>query len=109
MGYIVLEYFCIGKLLEKIDVFGYGIIFFELVIGQCVIDFLCLEEEENIFLFDYVRFEIVFFKFFCVLSYRNQCWMCMKQIKKLLREQRLRDIVDCNLIIYDLEEVEIIV
>ncbi|XP_013643010.1 probable LRR receptor-like serine/threonine-protein kinase At5g63710 isoform X2 [Brassica napus] len=90
MGHIAPEYLCTGKSSEKTDVFGYGITLLELVTGQRAIDFSRLEEEENILLLDH-------------------CWMCMKQIKKLLREQRLRDIVDCNLTTYDSEEVETIV
>ncbi|CAN6814067.1 unnamed protein product, partial [Brassica oleracea] len=90
MGHIAPEYLCTGKSSEKTDVFGYGITLLELVTGQRAIDFSRLEEEENILLLDH-------------------CWMCMKQIKKLLREQRLRDIVDSNLTTYDSEEVETIV
>lgn len=33
IGYIVLEYFFIGKLFEKIDVFGFGIMLLEFIIG----------------------------------------------------------------------------
>lgn len=83
MGHIAPEYLCTGKSSEKTDVFGYGITLLELVTGQRAIDFSRLEEEENILLLDH--------------------------IKKLLREQRLRDIVDCNLTTYDSEEVETIV
>ncbi|XP_013621739.1 PREDICTED: probable LRR receptor-like serine/threonine-protein kinase At5g63710 isoform X1 [Brassica oleracea var. oleracea] len=90
MGHIAPEYLCTGKSSEKTDVFGYGITLLELVTGQRAIDFSRLEEEENILLLDH-------------------CWMCLKQIKKLLREQRLRDIVDSNLTTYDSEEVETIV
>ncbi|CAE6257263.1 unnamed protein product [Arabidopsis arenosa] len=83
MGHIAPEYLCTGKSSEKTDVFGYGITLLELVTGQRAIDFSRLEEEENILLLDH--------------------------IKKLLREQRLRDIVDSNLTIYDSKEVETIV
>ncbi|XP_013643375.1 probable LRR receptor-like serine/threonine-protein kinase At5g63710 isoform X6 [Brassica napus] len=83
MGHIAPEYLCTGKSSEKTDVFGYGITLLELVTGQRAIDFSRLEEEENILLLDH--------------------------IKKLLREQRLRDIVDSNLTTYDSEEVETIV
>ncbi|CDY41531.1 BnaA06g22840D [Brassica napus] len=83
MGHIAPEYLCTGKSSEKTDVFGYGITLLELVTGQRAIDFSRLEEEENILLLDH--------------------------IKKLLREQRLRDIVDCNLTTYDSGEVETIV
>ncbi|CAL9244745.1 unnamed protein product [Arabidopsis halleri] len=83
MGHIAPEYLCTGKSSEKTDVFGYGITLLELVTGQRAIDFSRLEEEENILLLDH--------------------------IKKLLREQRLRDIVDSNLTTYDSKEVETIV
>ncbi|KAL0721343.1 hypothetical protein Bca4012_035942 [Brassica carinata] len=83
MGHIAPEYLCTGKSSEKTDVFGYGITLLELVTGQRAIDFSRLEEEENVLLLDH--------------------------IKKLLREQRLRDIVDSNLTTYDSEEVETIV
>ncbi|XP_006281427.2 probable LRR receptor-like serine/threonine-protein kinase At5g63710 isoform X1 [Capsella rubella] len=83
MGHIAPEYLCTGKSSEKTDVFGYGITLLELVTGQRAIDFSRLEEEENILLLDH--------------------------IKKLLREERLRDIVDSNLTTYDSKEVETIV
>ncbi|XP_039016841.1 probable LRR receptor-like serine/threonine-protein kinase At5g63710 [Hibiscus syriacus] len=55
----------------------------ELVTGQRAIDFARLEEEEDVLLLDH--------------------------IKKLLRENRVDDIVDGNLKIYDPKEVETIV
>ncbi|OWM69427.1 hypothetical protein CDL15_Pgr013888 [Punica granatum] len=83
MGHIAPEYLSTGKSSEKTDVFGYGITLLELVTGQRAIDFSRLEEEEDVLLLDH--------------------------IKKLLREDRLKDIVDQNLAVYDLKEVETIV
>ncbi|XP_010521401.1 PREDICTED: probable LRR receptor-like serine/threonine-protein kinase At5g63710 [Tarenaya hassleriana] len=83
MGHIAPEYLCTGKSSEKTDVFGYGITLLELVTGQRAIDFSRLEEEENVLLLDH--------------------------IKKLLREERIRDIVDGNLTSYEQKEVETIV
>ncbi|KAM7489215.1 hypothetical protein LguiB_026699 [Lonicera macranthoides] len=83
MGRIAPEYLSTGKCSEKTDVFGYGITLLELVTGQCAIDFYRLEEEEDVLLLD--------------------------DIKKLLREKRVADIVDENLKNYDLKEVETII
>ncbi|KAI5604221.1 hypothetical protein BDE02_01G273200 [Populus trichocarpa] len=83
MGHIAPEYLSTGKSSEKTDVFGYGITLLELVTGQRAIDLSRLEEEEDVLLLDY--------------------------IKKLLRENRLDDVVDGNLETYDRKEVETIV
>lgn len=83
MGHIAPEYLSTGKSSEKTDVFGYGITLLELVTGQRAIDFSRLEEEEDVLLLDHS--------------------------KKLLRENRLQDMVDRNLLIYDVEEVETII
>ncbi|XP_077213666.1 leucine-rich repeat protein kinase family protein isoform X2 [Tasmannia lanceolata] len=84
MGHIAPEYLSTGKSSEKTDVFGYGITLLELVTGQRAIDLSRLEEEEDVLLLDH--------------------------IKKLLRENRLHDIVDSNLKQnYDPKEVEIII
>ncbi|KAM7260192.1 hypothetical protein ACFE04_015933 [Oxalis oulophora] len=80
MGHIAPEYLSTGQSSEKTDVFGYGITLLELVTGQRAIDFARLEEEEDVLLLDH--------------------------IKKLLRENRLHDIVDGNLKTYDSNEVE---
>ncbi|KAE9601343.1 putative transferase, protein kinase RLK-Pelle-LRR-II family [Lupinus albus] len=82
MGHIAPEYLSTGKSSEKTDVFGYGITLLELVTGQRAIDLSRLEEEEDVLLIDHV--------------------------KKLLRENRLGDIVDNNLESYDPKEVETI-
>ncbi|XP_050366307.1 probable LRR receptor-like serine/threonine-protein kinase At5g63710 [Argentina anserina] len=79
MGHIAPEYLSTGKSSEKTDVFGYGITLLELVTGQRAIDFARLEEEEDVLLLDH--------------------------IKKLQRENRLDDIVDGNMKIYDEKEV----
>ncbi|XP_054804701.1 probable LRR receptor-like serine/threonine-protein kinase At5g63710 isoform X2 [Prosopis cineraria] len=83
MGHIAPEYLSTGKSSEKTDVFGYGITLLELVTGQRAIDLSRLEEEEDVLLLDH--------------------------IKKLLRENRLENIVDRNLESYDPKEVERIV
>ncbi|KAI4336486.1 hypothetical protein L6164_015008 [Bauhinia variegata] len=83
MGHIAPEYLSTGKSSEKTDVFGYGITLLELVTGQRAIDLSRLEEEEDVLLLDH--------------------------IKKLLRENRLEDIVDRNLEGYDPKEVEAVV
>ncbi|KAJ8769187.1 hypothetical protein K2173_000962 [Erythroxylum novogranatense] len=83
MGHIAPEYLSTGKSSEKTDVFGYGITLLELVTGQRAIDLTRLEEEEDVLLLDH--------------------------IKKLLRENRLEDIVDSNLKSYERNEVENIV
>ncbi|XP_051118406.1 probable LRR receptor-like serine/threonine-protein kinase At5g63710 [Andrographis paniculata] len=82
MGHIAPEYLSTGKSSEKTDVFGYGVTLLELVTGQRAIDLSRLEDEEDVLLLDH--------------------------IKKLLREKRLRDIVDKNLKCYDEKEVETI-
>ncbi|KAL1326750.1 hypothetical protein HN51_036870 [Arachis hypogaea] len=80
MGHIAPEYLSTGKSSEKTDVFGYGITLLELVTGQRAVDLSRLEEEEDVLLIDHV--------------------------KKLLKENRLEDIVDRNLESYDPKEVE---
>ncbi|KAJ7945156.1 Receptor-like protein kinase [Quillaja saponaria] len=83
MGHISPEYLSTGKSSEKTDVFGYGITLLELVTGQRAVELSRFGEEEDVFLLDH--------------------------IKKLLRENRLEDIVDSNLKTYDPREVETIV
>ncbi|RXH74165.1 hypothetical protein DVH24_028886 [Malus domestica] len=83
MGHIAPEYLSTGKSSEKTDVFGYGITLLELVTGQRAIDFARLEEEEDVLLLDH--------------------------IKKLLRENRLDDIVDRNMKMHDPKEVETVI
>ncbi|XP_021274175.1 probable LRR receptor-like serine/threonine-protein kinase At5g63710 isoform X2 [Herrania umbratica] len=83
MGHIAPEYLSTGQSSVKTDVFGYGVMLLELVTGQRAIDFARLEEEEDVLLLDH--------------------------IKKLLREDRVDDIVDRNLKIYDPKEVKTIV
>uniref|UniRef100_A0A2P2JFQ0 non-specific serine/threonine protein kinase n=2 Tax=Rhizophora mucronata TaxID=61149 RepID=A0A2P2JFQ0_RHIMU len=83
MGHIAPEYLSTGKSSEKTDVFGYGITLLELVTGQRAVDLSRLEDEEDVLLLDH--------------------------IKKLLRENRLDDVVDSNLKTYEPEEVETLV
>ncbi|KAK8716498.1 hypothetical protein V6N13_043805 [Hibiscus sabdariffa] len=84
MGHIAPEYLSTGKSSERTDVFGYGIMLLELVTGQRAIDFSRLEDEDDVLLLDYV--------------------------KKLEREKKLDDIVDCNLNKnYNIEEVEVMI
>ncbi|CAM8984405.1 unnamed protein product [Rhodiola kirilowii] len=80
MGHIAPEYLSTGKSSEKTDVFGYGVTILELVTGQRAIDLSRLEEEEDVLLLDHII--------------------------KLKRENRLTDIVDHKLKIYDAKEVE---
>ncbi|KAE8693231.1 putative LRR receptor-like serine/threonine-protein kinase [Hibiscus syriacus] len=81
MGHIAPEYLSTGKSSERTDVFGYGIMLLELITGQRAIDFSRLEDEDDVLLLDYV--------------------------KKLEREKKLDDIVDCNLNKnYNIKEVE---
>jgi hypothetical protein len=60
MGHIAPEYLSTGKLSERTDVFGYGIMLLELVTGQRAIDFSRLEEEDDVLLLDHVS---LFFHF----------------------------------------------
>ncbi|KAL9685594.1 hypothetical protein QQ045_023045 [Rhodiola kirilowii] len=83
MGHIAPEYLSTGKSSERTDVFGYGIMLLELVTGQRTIDFARMEEEDDVLLLDHV--------------------------KKLEREKRLADIIDHNLLNYNMEEVEMMV
>ncbi|EEF36976.1 ATP binding protein, putative [Ricinus communis] len=83
MGHIAPEYLSTGKSSEKTDVFGYGVTLLELVNGKRAIDLSRLAEEEDVLLLDHA--------------------------KKLLRENRLDDIVDGNLKTYDRKEVETLV
>ncbi|KAH7520581.1 hypothetical protein FEM48_Zijuj08G0160300 [Ziziphus jujuba var. spinosa] len=71
MGHIAPEYLSTGKLSERADVFGYGIMLLELVTGQRAIDFSRVEVEDDAFLLD--------------------------RVKKLQREKHLDAIVDRNL------------
>ncbi|KAL6646812.1 hypothetical protein ACP70R_015506 [Stipagrostis hirtigluma subsp. patula] len=71
MGHIAPEYLSTGRSSERTDVFGYGNLLLELVTGQRAIDFLHLEDEGDVLLFDHV--------------------------KKLYREGQVGSIVDCNL------------
>ncbi|WCJ37748.1 Leucine-rich repeat protein kinase family protein [Euphorbia peplus] len=81
--HVAFEYLSTGKATEKTDVFGYGITLLELVTGQRAIDLSRLEDEEDVLLVDH--------------------------IKKLLKENRLEDIVDKSLKVYECKEVETIV
>ncbi|KAL6646810.1 hypothetical protein ACP70R_015504 [Stipagrostis hirtigluma subsp. patula] len=84
LGHIAPEYLSTGKSSERTDVFGYGNMLLELVTGQRAIDFLHLEDEGDVLLFDHVN--------------------------KLCREGQLGSIVDCNLNQnYDGEEMEIMI
>ncbi|CAM8999402.1 unnamed protein product [Rhodiola kirilowii] len=83
MGHIAPEYLSTGKSSGRTDVFGYGIMLLELVTGQRAIDFARMEEEDDVLLLDHV--------------------------KKLEREKRLADIIDHNLLNYNMEEVEMMV
>ncbi|KAI4330087.1 hypothetical protein MLD38_028394 [Melastoma candidum] len=83
MGHIAPEYLSTGKSSEKTDVFGYGITLLELVTGQRAIDFSRLEEEEDVLLLDHM--------------------------KKLMRENRLDDMVDKALPSYDPQSVKMMV
>ncbi|XP_050205339.1 probable LRR receptor-like serine/threonine-protein kinase At5g63710 isoform X2 [Mercurialis annua] len=83
MGHIAPEYLSTGKSSEKTDVFGYGVTLLELVNGKRAIDLARLDEEEDVLLIDHA--------------------------KKLVRENRVDDIVDGNLKCYDRKQVEILV
>ncbi|KAL6646808.1 hypothetical protein ACP70R_015502 [Stipagrostis hirtigluma subsp. patula] len=83
LGHIAPEYISTGKSSERTDIFGYGNMLLELVTGQRAIDYLHLEGEGVVLLFDHV--------------------------KKLQRGQ-LASIVDCNLNQnYNVEEMEMMI
>ncbi|XP_024932266.3 LOW QUALITY PROTEIN: probable LRR receptor-like serine/threonine-protein kinase At5g10290 [Ziziphus jujuba] len=84
MGHIAPDYLSTGKLSERADVFGYGIMLLELVTGQRAIDFSRVEVEDDAFLLD--------------------------RVKKLQREKHLDAIVDRNLNgNYNIQEVEMMI
>ncbi|KAL6646811.1 hypothetical protein ACP70R_015505 [Stipagrostis hirtigluma subsp. patula] len=84
IGHIAPEYLSTGKASEKTDVFGYGNMLLELVTGQRAIDFIHLEDEGDVLVFDHV--------------------------KALLRQGQIGSIVDCNLNQnYDGDEMEMMI
>ncbi|KAL6909521.1 hypothetical protein ACP4OV_001802 [Aristida adscensionis] len=84
MGHIAPEYLFTGKSSERTDVFGYGIMLFELVTGKRAIDFPDMVDEDDVLFLDH--------------------------FKKLQREGYLNTIVDPNLNgSYDEQEVEMMV
>ncbi|CAL5329642.1 unnamed protein product [Camellia sinensis] len=51
IGHIAPEYLSTGKSLEKIDVFGYRVMLFELITGQRAFDLARLANDDDILLF----------------------------------------------------------
>lgn len=82
LGHIPMEYLTAGRTSDKTDVFGYGIMLFELISGKRGIDLVGLANEENARVHDWV--------------------------KKLLEEGRLEALIDPNLReVYDNGEQEV--
>ncbi|KAL5199480.1 hypothetical protein ABZP36_020683 [Zizania latifolia] len=71
LGHIPMEYLTAGRTSDKTDVFGYGIMLFELISGKRGFDLVGLANEENARVHDWV--------------------------KKLLEEERLEALIDPNL------------
>ncbi|KAF0903561.1 hypothetical protein E2562_027986 [Oryza meyeriana var. granulata] len=71
LGHIPMEYLTAGRTSDKTDVFGYGIMLFELISGRRGFDLVGLANEENARVHDWV--------------------------KKLLEEDRLEVLIDPNL------------
>ncbi|CAA2966106.1 BRASSINOSTEROID INSENSITIVE 1-associated receptor kinase 1 [Olea europaea subsp. europaea] len=71
IGHIAPEYLSTGKCSEKIDVFGYGVMLFELITGQRAFDRARLPNDDDVMLLDWV--------------------------KKLLKQKKLETLVDANL------------
>uniref|UniRef100_A0A0E0L9J5 non-specific serine/threonine protein kinase n=1 Tax=Oryza punctata TaxID=4537 RepID=A0A0E0L9J5_ORYPU len=79
LGHIPMEYLTAGRTSDKTDVFGYGIMLFELISGKRGFDLVGLANEENARVHDWV--------------------------KKLLEEDRLEVLIDPNLLeIYNVRE-----
>uniref|UniRef100_A0A0E0DZB6 non-specific serine/threonine protein kinase n=2 Tax=Oryza meridionalis TaxID=40149 RepID=A0A0E0DZB6_9ORYZ len=72
LGHIPMEYLTAGRTSDKTDVFGYGIMLFELISGKRGFDLVGLANEENARVHDWV--------------------------KKLLEEDRLEVLIDPNLL-----------
>ncbi|RCV18115.1 hypothetical protein SETIT_3G274600v2 [Setaria italica] len=55
IGHIAPEYLSTGRISEKIDVYGYGMMLLELITGQRVFDLARLANDEDVMLLDWVK------------------------------------------------------
>ncbi|KAL3838679.1 hypothetical protein ACJIZ3_023270 [Penstemon smallii] len=55
IGHIAPEYLSTGKCSEKTDVFGYGVMLFELITGQRAFDLARLANDDDVMLLDWVK------------------------------------------------------
>ncbi|KAM7485617.1 hypothetical protein LguiA_001626 [Lonicera macranthoides] len=56
IGYVPPEYLSTGKISEKIDVFGYGVMLLELITGQRAVDLARLnDDDDDVLLLDWVK------------------------------------------------------
>lgn len=65
LGHIPMEYLTAGRTSDKTDVFGYGIMLFELISGKRGFDLVGLANEENARVHDWVSHALLNLPLFC--------------------------------------------